>query len=263
MRRAVLAAFAAALSCLPAAADCGGEVPCPVPGGNYRIALPPEGTAKGVVVFFHGYRGSAKSQMGAQDLIVVAHRHGLAFAAPDGEGGSWSHAGSPSQRRDETRFVGAVLDDLESRFGFGADRVIAAGFSQGASMAYSVACDQGERIAGMVTIAGVFWKPLPALGQCKAPPPIVHVHGLADTVFPLEGRPIGERWHQGATRESLDRLAEAGRCLPAPQTEETIGDLACTVREGCARGPIALCLHPGGHDVRPRWLDAGLTRLGF
>lgn len=265
MTRTLACLFALlALAPVPAVAgDCGGEAPCVVEDGSYRIELPADRPATGVVLFFHGYRGSAAAQMQARGLIETAHRHGLAFAAPDGRDGSWSHVGSPSQVRDERRFVGAVLDDLSARFGFGPDKVVVSGFSQGASMAFSVACDQGDRVAAAVTFAGVFWQPLPDPERCKAPPPMVHVHGLNDPVFPLEGRPIGERWHQGRTSDSLAVMKEAGGCEAQAPTPATIAGLGCEVSSGCDRGPIALCLHTGGHEVRPEWLDAALGRLGF
>lgn len=244
-----------------AAADCGGDVPCRVPEGSYRIALP-DGGAKGVYLFFHGYRGSAAGEMKNAALIATAHAHGLAFAAVDGRDGTWSHPGSPEQSRDETAFVGSVLDDLSTRFGFGPDAVIVGGFSQGGSMAWYTACALGDRIAGAVTFAGVFWRPLPAASDCVAPPPWVHVHGLGDRTFPLAGRPIGKRWHQGDSYASLSVIRSAGACRSGTQAWEA-GDLACSETDGCRRGAVALCLHGGGHELRAAWLDAALSRLGW
>lgn len=251
-----------ALCGLPAqAADCGGPVPCPVEGGEYRVALP-DGPPRGALVFFHGYRGSAAGQMGAADLVRVAHAHGLAFVAPEGAGGSWSHRGSPSQARDEQAFVRDLLDDLERRFAVAESDVIVGGFSQGASMAFDVACREGRALGGMVSFAGVFWRPLPDPAECAAPPAVVHFHGRGDTVFPLAGRPIGQRAHQGDTFASLDVLRTAAGCRAAESAEERIGGVGCAVAKPCAGGPIALCLHDGGHDVKAAWLDAALDRLG-
>lgn len=258
-RIAILAVLAATAPAV--AADCGGSVACAVPGGEYRIAFPPSGEATGVLVFFHGHRGSAESQMKARSLVEAAARHGLAFAAPDGLGGSWSHRGSPSARRDEAAFVGAVLDDLDARFGFGEGEVLAGGFSSGASMAYDALCEHAGRFAGAVTFAGVFWQPLRTAAECAGLPPLVHIHGRSDKTFPLEGRPIGDRARQGDTFRTLQIVREGAACTgdaPAP----VIAGMDCTVSEGCSRGSIALCLHPGGHEVRGEWLDEALTALG-
>jgi polyhydroxybutyrate depolymerase len=200
--------------------------------------------------------------MRATDLIATAQAHGLAFAAPDGIDHTWSFAGSPSQDRDETRFVGEVLDDLQRRFGFGPDRVVVGGFSQGASMAWYVACHLGNRVAGAVTFSGVFWDPLPQPSDCEAaPPPIIHFHGRADHTFPLAGRAIGTRWHQGDTFASRAVLEARGQCRVADTHPAVIAGVACEVTPECLRGSITLCLHDGGHEVRAQWLDGGLDAL--
>jgi polyhydroxybutyrate depolymerase len=239
-------------------------VPCRVADGEYRIALPSGGAPAGVYVFFHGYESSAAEQMRAAELIAVARAHGLAFAAPDGIDHTWSFAGSPSHDRDDTRFAGEVLDDLQRRFGFGPDRVVVGGFSQGASMAWTVACHLGGRVAGAVTFSGVFWQPLPQPSDCQAvPPPLVHFHGRADRTFPLAGRAIGGRWHQGDTFLSLAVLEARAGCRLGADTPMTIAGIACAQVQGCERGPLTLCLHDGGHEVRADWLDGALSALGL
>lgn len=264
MMRPVLIALAAML--LPGAgaanAGCGGDVPCRVADGEYRIALPPGGAPAGVYLFFHGHESSAAEQMRAAELIAVARAHGLAFAAPDGIDRTWSFETSPSRERDDTRFAGEVLDDLQRRFGFGPDRVVVGGFSQGASMAWTVACHLGGRVAGAVTFSGVFWDPLPQPSDCRAVPPLIHVHGRADRTFPLAGRAIGGHWHQGDTFRSLAVLEARAGCRPGADTPVTIAGIACAQAQGCERGPITLCLHDGGHELQAGWLDGALSVLG-
>lgn len=246
------------------AADCGGDVECRVKDGSYRIELPSQDAAKGVVLFFHGYKSSAEAQMKHRALVEVAHAHGLAFAAVDGRNGTWSHAGAPAQDRDETGFIAEVFDDLETRFGFSSETIAVSGFSQGASMAWYTLCSQGKRFAGAVTFSGVFWNPLPAPEDCAAGiPPVVHFHGRADRTFPLAGRAIGSRFHQGDTFMSRDIIRKSAGCTMPQPAEKQIGGIACEIDQGCGRGDIALCIHEEGHRVDPGLLDAGLTQIGF
>lgn len=246
------------------AADCGGTVACVVPDGSYRIEMPATGPAKGVLVYFHGYKSSAALQMQHRALVAVAHAHGLAFAAVDGLNGTWSHPSAPGDFRDEKRFVGRVFDDVEARFGFTAKNIVVSGFSQGASMAWYTLCQQGDRTAGAVTFSGVFWNPLPKPQDCVAHmPPIVHFHGTADRTFPLGGRAIGDDFHQGDTFKSMAIVRERASCERGIETETQIGGIACQVAPGCNRGEIALCIHDGGHQVNPAQLDAGLGEIGF
>lgn len=246
------------------AADCGDTVPCEVGDGSYRIEMPGSGPTKGVLVFFHGYKSSAELQMQHRALVTVAHGHGLAFAAVDGLNGTWSHPNAPAQFRDEKRFVGHVLDDLKTRFGFTAKNTLVGGFSQGASMAWYTLCQQGSRVAGAVTFSGVFWDPLPEPEDCVADmPPIAHFHGTADRTFPLSGRAIGDHFHQGDTFKSMAVVRERAECQRPALTEKTIGGIVCEIAPGCNRGEMALCIHGGGHGVRPDHLDAGLREIGF
>lgn len=257
----------AALFCWPLAAhaaDCGDTVPCKVADGSYRIEMPESGSARGVLVFFHGYKSSAELQMQHRALVEVAHAHGLAFAAVNGLNGTWSHPNAPGDFRDEKRFVGHVFDDLHARFGFTEKNTLVSGFSQGASMAWYTLCQQGNRVAGAVTFSGVFWNPLPEPQDCVADmPPIVHFHGKADWTFPLSGRAIGDDFHQGDTFRSMAIVRRQASCKIGEDIEKTIGGIVCEVAPGCNRGQMALCIHEGGHDVRPSQLDAGLRELGF
>ncbi|WP_087149221.1 alpha/beta hydrolase family esterase [Pararhizobium antarcticum] len=224
--------------------------------------MPQTTAAKGVLVFFHGYKSSAALQMRHRALVEVAHAHGLAFAAVDGLNGTWSHPNAPGNFRDEKRFVGHVLDDLEARFGFTARNTLLGGFSQGASMAWYTLCQQGSRTAGAVTFSGVFWDPLPRPQDCVTDmPPIVHFHGTADRTFPLSGRAIGQEFHQGDAFKSMAIVRQRASC--EMEVKKQIGDIACAVAPGCNRGEMALCIHGGGHQIQPDQLDAGLTELGF
>lgn len=244
--------------------QCGGDVVCRVDGGNYRIEMPKDGNVKGAFVYFHGFKSSARLQMQQRYLVDTALAHHLAFVAVDGIDGSWSHQNAPARRRDEERFVGLVFDDMEARFGFTPEKTIIGGFSIGASMAWYTACQQGERVAAMVTFSGVFWDPLPKPSDCVIGlPQMIHFHGKADTTFPLAGRVIGSGYRQGAALESIAIYRDRARCDISAPREITINGIACEETPGCRRGNVILCVHDGGHDARADLMDAGLTAIGY
>ena len=176
-------------------------------------------------------------------------------------GKTWSYPGSPRQLRDEFAFVRAVMADVEARFGVTRARTLVSGFSMGASMAWNVACYEGAGFAGFAPIAGAFWDPIPE--SCPSPTPILlHVHGTADRTVPLEGRPIGESWHQSDVFDSLAMWRRQGDCEAAPTTYEA--DLLICERSTCSGpdgGVIELCLHPGGHSIRTEWVARGWDAL--
>jgi len=246
-----------------AAPSCGGDKPCDVSDGDYRIEIPKDGDARGVYVFFHGWKGSAELQMQQRPLIDATLAHHLAFVAVDGLKGNWSFPDG-REGRDEKTFIGHVLDDLHSRFGFTPRNTIIGGFSIGASMAWYTACQQGQKASAMVTFSGVFWDPLPAAEDCVSEiPSVVHFHGTADETFPLSGRAIGTQYHQGDTFKSFAVLRTAGRCDVEHTKKVEIDDLSCDDVPSCLHGDSVLCIHKEGHVARSADLDAGLTAVGF
>lgn len=258
----LLAALLAAPSQAAGTTPCGGDAPCAVAGGTYRVALPADGPPRGAYVFFHGYKASAAAMMAWRDVREATLSRGLAFVAPDGLEGTWSNVGAPSRDRDETAFVGAVLDDIGTRFAIPGDKVIVGGFSQGASMAWDTACHQGDRIAGVITFSGVFWMPLPTRSDCRGtPPPMIHFHGTADRTFPLAGRTIGSRWRQGDTFVSLGLVRTWAGCAADGADTPTLAGVACEAPRACARGPITACIHDRGHELHGDWLDAAFDRM--
>lgn len=242
---------------------CGGPVACILPDGEYRIELPEGGKPKGAYLFFHGYKSSALLQMKHRALVEAALKHGLAFVAVDGRDGVWSLPNLPEKGRDDPGFIRSVIADLGTRFAIMPKRMVIGGFSLGASAAWYTLCREGDRFAGAITFSGVFWDPLPKPEACtEAMPPFLHFHGRADRTFPLEGRPVGDGFHQGNTFDSLAVLRTRAACGPKRQTRAIAG-IACDVAPDCNGGEIGLCVHDGGHEIDPVKLDKGLDELGF
>lgn len=247
-----------------AAVACGGATACLVRDGNYRIELPEDGDVRGAYVFFHGYKSSAELQMQQRPLVDTTLSHHLAYIAVDGIDGSWSFPHGVRSGRDDKRFVAGIFDDLKQRYGFSPDRIVVGGFSIGASMAWYTACQQGEKVAAMVTFSGVFWNPLPKAEDCVADvPPIIHFHGTADRTFPLAGRSLGGNYHQGNAYDSIAILRGRASCDVKDAKTVTLDGIACDDVPGCIRGDSIMCIHDGGHEARADMLDAGLTAIGF
>lgn len=250
------------LSAPPAAAagigpGCGVETPCAIEGGEYRIRLPQGGAPKGAIIFLHGWSGTAEAEMRNTAWARLAERLGVAFVAPQGEGGTWSYPGAPRQLRDEFAFFRALAADLKDRFGISGEKTVLTGFSMGGSMTWNIACREGELFAGYVAVAGAFWDPVPE--ACPSPVPmLVHVHGTADKTVPLEGRAIGEHWRQSDVAKSLALWQrKAGVAPDFPKDAPTQG-LACQMQEaGNGRGLLEMCLHSGGHSIRAEWVEEG------
>ncbi len=249
---ALMIGLGALLAALPARAET-----IRIEGGSYEV-LAPEGwngrAALEFLVFFHGYRANGASIMGNAAIVELADRHGRLLVAPNGRADargvtSWSHQGSPAQNRDELAFIDAVLADVCARFPIVDEPPVFAGFSQGASMVWDLACQRGGTFGSYVAIGGGFWEPMPA--SCTTPVgTLVHVHGLDDSIVPLEGRAIAGRWHQADIGQGLERFKSAAECPQPPDELEGDAALHCRTWTSCTAGKIRLCLHPAGHELR-------------
>lgn len=249
------------------AIDCGETVPCTVAAGTYHLAVPVDWdgtTPLPAVLFFHGYGSSGAAVVGNAALRDAVIDRGYLLIAPDGRNPepnrrrSWAHQGSPATARDEDAFIAEVMTDVAARVPLQRDRVLVSGFSQGGSMAWHVACFMGGDFAAFAPVAGAFWRPHPE--ACTGEPVrLLHLHGLADTVVPLEGRPIGDRWHQGDVFEALAQLRAETGCGSQPDRIYIEDDRRCRAWTSCAPGgELELCLHDGGHELPDDWLDRAL-----
>lgn len=210
------------------------------------------------MLFFHGYRQQGDTVLTMADLTAATDAAGALLIAPDGLERSWAVNGAPRATRDEIAFVEALLDDVRRRWPIDDRRIWISGFSLGASLAWDVACRLGERFAGYFPVAGAFWRPQPT--DCPGGPVnLIHVHGRNDTVVPLEGRTIRERWRQGDVFEGFGLWLHRNGCDAQAARRDTIGGTDCRNWTACASGRrLALCLHDGGHEAPAGWYGKAL-----
>lgn len=247
------------------AAGCGGEGRCErgledcheVELGRY-LALEPEGEPTGALVFFHGYGGSASDYASYDWIVEGAASRDLLLVLPDGEDHSWSFVGSPQPGRDEQAFVAEVRADVLDRWPEVAPSLLVGGFSIGGSMAWDVACYQGQDWTAFLPISGGFWEPLPA--DCPGGPVnLRHTHGYADETVPMDGRPIGDA-QQGDILAGFEVWKAEDGCAAEADAVEPVGVESCEVWRTCAAGAeLRLCMHDGGHKVPDGWMDGAMA----
>lgn len=264
-RLSLVSALFLLLSLSVQAQPCGQDGMCRVGTGYYLVVAPQGWDGNGplpAIMHFHGFRESAGDVIAREDLKAFAARRGALLVVPHGEGNTWSHPGSPSKLRDEFAFIDAVVADLATRFPIDRRRFLVSGFSQGAAMVWNLACHRGETFGAFLAIAGTFWLPQPDSCASGAQN-LIQIHGVADRTVPLEGRAIrnGE-FRQGDVMRAMGMMRRANACAPENARAHREGALACERMAGCASGKqLEICLHPGGHDFDPTWLDFAWRRF--
>ena len=236
--------------------DCGPETPCEIDGGSYHLRVPEGDGPHPVLIWFHGHRGNGASIHRGGGLEQAFFNHGYALLAPNGymnDDGVRSYPARDGAPRDDVAFSFAALDDAAKRVALDRDRILASGFSAGGSMAWLLACEEGSRLHGMVSVAGALRRPNTTDCTGLAGLPIMQVHGFKDAQVPFEGRGIRD-WHQGSVWDALEKAREFNQCRSNPDKiviEETFRHRIWD--EACKQAPVRLEIHDGGHGLPPGW----------
>ncbi|HEY1615887.1 MAG TPA: prolyl oligopeptidase family serine peptidase [Rhizomicrobium sp.] len=217
--------------------------------------LPPaRGDATHLVVLCHGYGADGNDLLGLaphwQSLLPTT-----AFVAPNapercpGAGYQWfaiSRLDPEEARRGAESAASALTDFLDAelkRLELPGDRLVLAGFSQGTMMALHVGLRRAVPPLAILGFSGMLAAPPPP--QQDRAPPVLLIHGDADTMIPVEATiaaaaalghaGIGVQFHlspglgHGIDAEGMDLggrfLAMAVRGLLRPPA----GGICCTV----------------------------------
>ncbi len=262
----VLAALAWAVASAAMACEAP-QIPCPVRGpfgeGDYRLSLPDGEGPFPAVIALHGWGGRAGDLIASPAMAAPFLARGWAVIAPQGlprrpgdAGGTWNSRGAAGTR-DDVAFLRAVAEDAAARAPLDRARMLLSGFSGGGMMVWRIACDAPGIFAAYAPVAGLLWRPLP--DRCSGGFRMLHTHGWADDVVPLEGRTVGGgAATQGDLFQGLDLLRDVLGC-PAEAPTDSRARGPFLIREwDCPDGDLAFALHPGGHLVPEGWADLTL-----
>lgn len=247
-----------------AALACGPDTDCMLGDRHYRIALPEgdyEQADLPVILFAHGYKGSADGVMRNGSLRGLASDLGAVLIAGKSVGPGWDIPNNPrdmaSTGASEFAYFDAILADAAQRFPIDLSRVMATGFSGGGMMVWNLACARSDSFAGFVPIAGTFWLEPPS--TCAAPvASIIHIHGDADKTVPLAGRVIGPT-KQAEVSEALKMYQDFGGFAEPSLARHD--DLSCQEYANEQNDILEFCLFSGGHSFRTEHVRHGWERL--
>ncbi len=243
--------------------------PCLIEVGSYNVLLPRGKGPFPAVLFFHGSGLNGASVIGSQKIAEPLLKRGYALIAPtaldvtyvgDRRATGWNWDGQRNDR-DDYHFVQNLLDDAIARFSLDEDKLIVAGYSNGATFVWYLAC-QGvdDRLRHFAPIGGT-----PSRGHplsCADIPPnfhLFHTHGQNDRVVPLQGtRPTTRRGWMGAL-EAIRFLKAAADCSQV--TRGDAHDVAHSIMwRQCRSGTeFRLDVTDDGHAVPLSWADDAVS----
>lgn len=179
---------------------------------TYNLYVPSTHSADGVmplVINMHGLDGNADQQMVSSAMNAVAEENGFLVAYPNAIDGRWNYSA-------DLGFIDALLMDIDSEYGVDSWRTYSTGYSRGGIMAYTLASARPDTFAAIASVAGHRF----GTATPTRPFPVMHVHGTADVLVPVDGATSV----LGSTFPLLDSYlnerAQANGCdLPPTATE--------------------------------------------
>ena len=211
-----------------------------------EIAAHPD-IAVPLVIALHGGLGSGQQLANTSQLNVEADRLGFVVAYPDGlllptaTGAyvqTWNGGGccGPAMATgvDDVGFVASVISSLEAATAINQSKVIVGGHSNGAILAWRIACDRADILTAAVIVEGSLERPSCAPSRGVA---LVQVHGDDDEFLPLEGGIGPKSFEQTVFTSAAASQAmwtTAQHCAsPVPSTAD---HLTITTWPACAGG---------------------------
>jgi polyhydroxybutyrate depolymerase len=144
-----------------------------------------------LIVALHGMGGQAHKMRYGLELHDLAYKMGFATLFPQGamfgDHTTYWNAGEGPGNHDDLGFLTSLIAHVTKTHGLDPSQVYVLGISNGAQMAYHLACHASEQIAGIAavigTISGKDWS------EChlQAPVSLLHIHGKEDPTILYNG----------------------------------------------------------------------------
>ena len=140
-----------------------------------------------LVIFLHGGGGSARGAAERYGFTGVAGGAGAIVVYPDGVDHHWNDGRDAFHSGDDVAFIRALVARLRKQERIDPRRIYAAGHSNGAMMAYTLACRAPGVFAAIGTVGGEI--PVNDVARCANAHPIsvIAIHGTDDPLVPYDG----------------------------------------------------------------------------
>jgi len=236
---------------------------------TYLLNLPPhyyDTSNLALVIALHGFGGSAAQAEKDYGITDKANTEGFVVVYPEGIPSSGSfHLRSwntgtccpvaQTDNIDDVHFISVLIDQMTAKYKVNPKKVYVAGMSNGAMMAYTLACDLSDKIAAITSVSGTLMTSSPC--QPSRAVPILHIHSALDTRVPFDGG-LGMANHYFTPVDStMNVWAALDSCNTPPQVTDNGGYSLTEWKDHAGRVAIDLYLtQDGGHSwpggLKPR-----------
>lgn len=263
-------------------------------GGSTRtfiVHVPPSFNGKSrvpVVFMLHGAGGSGAGADSETGWTSKSDREGFIAVFPDGtpprpslparfllnprlwnDGSGRGAAGK--ENIDDVGFISAIIDFVEAHYAADPDRIYCTGFSNGASMTFSVGVNLSNRIAAIAPVSGHLWLKQKQLAYSV---PLLFIIGTEDPLNPIAGGnvklPWGVEQYHPPVEDSLKEWERMLGCATQVETARDGNGVRELVYDRCSKGGEVLYYRidglghvwPGGQNKLPeKWVGKPSDKL--
>lgn len=197
---------------------------------SYVLHIPPDydpSQPVALVLAFHGITLDAYEMMRISGLNTQADEVGFVAVYPNASGRqrSWNggHCCGEAARDniDDVGFVRAIIEEISASLSIDPRRIYATGFSNGAILAYRLACEMPDQIAAIAPVSAT--QALEDVQSCRPsrPVPVIHFHGTDDEPNPYDGGVTPGGVHFMPVAEAIQFWVDFNSCPPEPQRSES------------------------------------------
>jgi polyhydroxybutyrate depolymerase len=258
-----------------AAADAGPDAgPKTEFGGSRPVTLrvPPSyepGTPMPLVIALHGFSGDSAFIEGYSGFGTLFANKGFLLAAPNGTLGQdgkrfWNATDACcdffASGVDDEKYLLDLIAEIQDAYSVDAKRVYLIGFSNGAFMAYRMACHHADKFAALVSLSGATYDDALACAP-SAKVSVLQVHGDVDETIKYGGGQLkvnGVDKAYPSAQGTIDRWSGYDACADT-QTPAAAIDFSGAIsgaetqvlrRDGCTAGvDVELWTVTGGGHV--------------
>ncbi|MDA3846000.1 MAG: alpha/beta hydrolase-fold protein [Vallitaleaceae bacterium] len=159
---------------------------------EYILYLP-EGVYKDspLVFVFHGYTSTAENIKSYANLKDLADENDFVVCYPQGieddYGMNHWNANLAMSEVDDVGFIVELVGFLEETYKLDESRTFTTGMSNGGFMSYALAMDAADTFEAMASVSGLMSYEVWDSREKAIPIPVLHFHGTADKIVPIDG----------------------------------------------------------------------------
>ena len=148
-----------------------------------------------LIVALHGFTASTSELMSLMNLSGEANKRGVVLAVPSGTRNNdgltfWNATGSCCDFNgsgvDDSQYLMDLVKQVSSKVSIDQKRIYFVGHSNGGFMSYTVACNNSDKIAAIVNLAGSTYADS-SLCNADHPVSVLQINGTADELIHIAG----------------------------------------------------------------------------